>query len=155
MRTGMYSISKGNIAMKKLIYLANSYSSKLLDPDAAALQRAQRRHLEAFIAGKLRKMYDVAVIAPIALSAAMADICQFGTGFDEWEGDDITFISKCDELWVLTSDGWQDSQGVTAEIDFARTMNIPVKYIHPKTIKLANNPDDFKKLNNLLDNYDI
>src|SRR5574338_475001 len=89
----------------KVIYLCNAYTSKLPDQDQAALQREQRRDLEAYIAGTIKKKYKVAVIPPIAISAGMADICSFGHGFDEWSGEDYTFISIVDEVWVLVSDG--------------------------------------------------
>ncbi len=40
-----------------------------------------------------------------------------------------TIISRCDELWVFALKGWQDSVGVTAEIEFAKFRGIPVKYV--------------------------
>lgn len=124
-------------AYKKVVYLANAYSSKLTNKDEARLQEACRRNLEAYIAGQLRKKYGVAVLAPIALSAAMADLCEFSTGFSEWAGDDLTFIGRCsDEVWVIDSDGWQDSTGVKAEIDFAIRNDIPVKLINTVTLEL-------------------
>lgn len=33
---------------------------------------------------------------------------------------DFRMIDHCDELWVLTLDGWKESIGVTAEIDYAK-----------------------------------
>lgn len=122
--------------MRKLIYLANAYSSKLKDRDLARAQEAQRRILESSVAGRIRKKYNVAVIPPIAISASMADLCEFGTGFAEWEGDDLLFISKCDELWVLVADGVQESIGVQAEIAYALATGKPVLYLDPKTLEL-------------------
>lgn len=127
--------------MKKLIYLANAYTSHSSNPDYATFERQQRRTLEAYIAGQLRKKYEVAIIAPIALSAAMADICDFDTGFKEWEGDDLLFISKSDEVWVLLSEGWDTSVGVAAEIAFAKKMNIPIKYVDKDTLALYKSPN--------------
>ncbi len=122
------------MSKKTCIYLANSYSSKLKDPDAAKYQEIQRRLLESYIGGQLKKKYNVSVILPIAMSASMADICAFDTGFSTWADDDLNFISRCDEVWVLVSDGWDTSVGVAAEIAFAKENNIPVKYIHKDTI---------------------
>lgn len=126
----------------KLIYLANAYSSKLEDKDRAKLQSEQRRLLESLIGGQLKKKYSVTLILPIAVSAAMADLCDFDTGFDTWSGDDYTFISRCDEIWVLVSEGWKESYGVTEEIFFAIENNIPVKYINKDTLELTANPND-------------
>lgn len=39
-----------------------------------------------------------------------------------------SLISKCDELWVLKIDGWEQSKGVSAEIEYAESLNIPIKY---------------------------
>lgn len=129
--------------MKKLIYLANAYSSHKSDPDAAAFERHQRRTLESYVGGVLRKKYGVALILPIALSASMADICQFGHGFEEWEGDDFLFISKCDEVWVLLSEGWSVSTGVRAEINFACKHGIPVKYVDLGTFDILESDNVF------------
>lgn len=116
--------------LKTVVYLANAYSSKLEDSDAAALQRSQRRSLESFVGGKLRKIYpNYAFILPIANSASMADICTFDTGFTEWEIDDYSFIYVAQEVWVLMSDGWEESKGVQAEIEFAKKLSRPIKYI--------------------------
>lgn len=121
--------------LPKLIYLANAYSSKLEDPDCASLQRHNRRTLEAFIAGKLKKKYNVTVLAPIALSAAIADVCNIGTTFNDWMKDDFNFISRSDEVWVLVSDGWKTSDGVQQEIRFAKANLVPVRYLSPVTLE--------------------
>lgn len=116
--------------LKKVVYLANAYSSKFKDPDCASMQRAQRRNLEAFVGGQLRKRHvGFTFLLPIANSASMADICTFATGFDEWESDDYSFITAADEVWVLMSDGWLESQGVQAEIKFAQSINKPIRYV--------------------------
>lgn len=116
--------------LKTVVYLANAYSSKLKDKDTAALQTADRRNLEAFVGGQLRKRYpNHAFLLPIANSASMADICTFDTGFDEWAMDDYSFIYIAQEVWVLMSDGWEESQGVQAEIKFALEISRPVRYI--------------------------
>jgi len=126
--------------MKKLIYLANAYSAtgELHNTDKGRLISMQRRCLEAYAAGQLRKRYGVAIIAPIALSAAMADICDFSTGFDEWAEDDLLLISKCDEVWVLMSDGWDESYGVMAEIEYAIKRHTPIMFVDPDTFELFN-----------------
>lgn len=129
--------------LKKVIYLANAYSSKLKDADCAAIQRANRRNLEAFVGGKLRKLFpDHAFLLPIANSASMADICTFDTGFDEWALDDYSFIYAAQETWVLMSDGWLESKGVQAEINFALSISRPVKYITWPGLQIVLNKED-------------
>lgn len=36
------------------------------------------------------------------------------------------FLDRCDYLLVLTTDGWQESQGVDTEVKWARKRGIPV-----------------------------
>ncbi len=120
-----------------LIYIANSYSSKKEDKDLAGLERAQRRALESYVGGALKKKYkDHTFILPIAMSAAMVDVCSLGSGFETWERDDFTLISKCDAIWVLMSEGWNTSVGVKAEIKFAKELKIPVRYLNKNTLEV-------------------
>jgi hypothetical protein len=51
------------------------------------------------------------------------------TDWSFWEPFDRDHISRCDELAVLTLDGWQDSVGVAAEISIARELGKPVHYL--------------------------
>lgn len=120
---------------KLVVYLANKYSSSNKDPDAASLERHNRRILESYVGGKLRKKYGVALILPIALSASMSDLCDFGSGFSEWAGDDYEFIDRSDEVWVMKSHAWETSVGVKAEIKHAKATNKPVKFINIETLE--------------------
>ncbi len=126
---------------KKLVYLANSYSSHIKDRDKAAAQRAQRRILESSVGGRLKKKYGVTLILPIAVSASMSDLCEFGTGFDTWADDDYTFISVCNEVWVLVAHGWDTSKGVKAEIEFAHKLCMPVYYVNSIDLSLHETPE--------------
>ena len=137
------------------VYLANAYSSKLVDKDQARLEQEQRALLEAYIGGAIKKKYGCTVILPIAISAAMARLCHFGTGFDSWANDDYTFISKSDEVWVLLAKGWDKSQGVIAEIKFAKEMGITVKYLNQNTLELYDGHDNGDIISEYLNDYKI
>jgi len=39
-----------------------------------------------------------------------------------------TLLKKCDEVWVLTENGWKESQGTMVEIFVAMENGIPVVY---------------------------
>lgn len=56
-----------------------------------------------------------------------------------WEKDDYTWISICQEVWVLVdNDGaWTRSVGVQAEITFAEKIGKPIKYINPNTFQVT------------------
>lgn len=53
-----------------------------------------------------------------------------------WEHFDKTFVSRCDGgIIVLMLDGWDKSVGVTAEIEFAKSIGLPVYYATQEQIK--------------------
>lgn len=68
------------------------------------------------------------VFSPISHTRPIA---KYGlpSDFKFYETYDKMMISKCDELWVLTIEGWSESIGVTAEIAEAQRRKIPVRYV--------------------------
>jgi nucleoside 2-deoxyribosyltransferase len=114
--------------MKKLIYLASPYSST--DPQVVldrvdATAQALARLIES---GEL-------VFSPIIHSHPIAHLVSF-SALNHTEGElsgwmkfDFDFISKCDEVWVLQLDGWEQSRGIAAEIEYAESQQKPVRYI--------------------------
>ncbi|UTC29677.1 hypothetical protein BAJUN_00470 [Bajunvirus bajun] len=48
-----------------------------------------------------------------------------------WQTYSENLLIRCDQLWIITLDGWQTSKGVLGEIAFARTHAIPVGTIEP------------------------
>lgn len=80
------------------------------------------------MAGKL--MSDgLHIFSPISHTHPIALAGNLPTGFDFWRGYDEAILNVCKELWVLCLDGWQESVGVRAEIDYACKLGIPVRYI--------------------------
>lgn len=125
--------------LTKMIYLASPYSC--MDPSAglipAALIRQARYDAVTKCAGILEDTYPYAFIQPITQSHNTSKYHKKkDTGFKAWETRDLTFVSRCDEVWVLGIEGWSESIGVQAEISFAVVNNIPVKFIDPVTYKV-------------------
>ena len=54
------------------------------------------------------------------------------SSFEFWKEKDFNALDKCDELWVVRMDGWLESIGVQQEIAYAKTLQIPVKYLDPE-----------------------
>lgn len=52
-----------------------------------------------------------------------------------WEKFDKAFVSRCDAILVLQLEGWKESVGVQAEIDFANENDIPVLYVTEEQIQ--------------------
>ncbi|HEY0984826.1 DUF1937 family protein [Schlesneria sp.] len=46
-----------------------------------------------------------------------------------WEVFGRAYIERCDSLLVLTLEGWEESVGVTAEIEIAHQLGKPVNYL--------------------------
>lgn len=52
-----------------------------------------------------------------------------------WCEFDKSFVERCDGgLIVLMLDGWDRSTGVTAEIEFAKSLGLPIFYARPEQI---------------------
>lgn len=118
-----------------LIYLASPYSHP------SAKVRGERAKDITRVAGRLTHKYGHAMFLPITQSHAMKKHCpELGTSFKAWERIDLYMVEKADELWVVTLDGWEESIGVVAEIAHAKSLNKPIRYIHPKTLKKSKSP---------------
>lgn len=124
--------------MKKLIYLASPYSHS--DPRVMAYREEQVNS----VAAHLYLKHKVSIIPPIMISAVMKRHLgnTIGTSFKEWRNVDLRYIAACDEVWVVTMSGWNQSIGVIAEIEYAKKNNIPVKYISPVTLKFIKRPKE-------------
>jgi len=70
-------------------------------------------------------------MSPISYSHQFAHIG--GCDFEAWRELDLSLLGRwATELWVLMLPGWEDSVGLTAEIEFAESAGIPVRYIEWK-----------------------
>ena len=71
------------------------------------------------------------VYSPIVHGHTLATRHQLPTGHDFWLKHDLDMLRRCDELYVITLDGWDKSFGVLAEIEEALSMGMPVSFIDP------------------------
>ena len=65
---------------------------------------------------------------------------------DYWLALDFKFLEICDELWLLTLPGYEQSKGMIEEEKYARLKNKPVFTITPR-LKLTKVKIDAKKAN--------
>ena len=117
--------------MDRLIYLASPYSS----PDEGV---CEERFIKAcHAAGELMRE-GIFVYSPIAHTHPIAKFTEgLPTGWDFWEKYDEAMISRCAEVWVLTLPGWSESVGVRAEIEIARRLRIPVRFVESAAAAIA------------------
>lgn len=120
-----------------LIYLAIPYNHK----DVKV--RQQRFELATKIASDLMKQ-GIMVFSPISHSHHIVKHLQPDrfkkediyerSGWDFWKRYDELMLSKCDELMIITADGWTQSIGVNAEIKFAKKRKMKISIINPHSL---------------------
>ena len=107
-------------------YLASPYSHS--DP---AVQE-QRFRAACAAAAKLMSLGYV-IFSPIAHTHPIALAGNLPRGWDFWESQDQPLLEAATRLWVLTIDGWEQSKGIAAEIQFMRAKVIkPIAYLNPE-----------------------
>ena len=107
--------------MKK-IYLACPYT------DSDFNVSIKRFDIVNKVAGELMNEGYI-VLSPISHTHPIACVCDLPKDWEFWERQDREFIRWADEVFVLRLDGWLDSIGVRAEINFAIKMKKPVRYL--------------------------
>ena len=109
----------------ELTYLASPYSH---DDPAVRKERADKvcqAAAQIITAGGL-------VYSPIAHSVALEPYLDEGPAdYAYWRESDERMIRCCDTLTVLTLEGWGESVGVTAEIEYAEGLGMRVIYWAP------------------------
>jgi len=104
------------------IYVASPYSDK--DADVV-----EERFLavEKYTAAMLKE--EQYLYSPIVHCHSIADKYELPLDFNFWKNYNQAMLSKASLLVVLMLDGWEESKGVTAEIEFAKSCGIEVEYV--------------------------
>jgi len=76
---------------------------------------------------------NVTIFSPITYSTILETLCTPQHG---WYHNMLLFLEKCDALFVLQLDGWENSTGVQLEIAYALGKDIPITYLNPEQITL-------------------
>ena len=104
-----------------MIYLAGPYSHN--DPEVRESRYNEHlRHLAHCLNDGL------VVFSPIVHWHVVATTHMLPTEWAFWRTLDFAFLERCDRLFVLKLDGWENSVGLAAELEFARQRNIPIEY---------------------------
>lgn len=106
-----------------MIYLACPYAH----PDSN-VQHRRYTQVTARAAELMRKGH--VVYSPITSMHFLSQHHAFpGEGNDFWLRHDLAILARCDKLLVLQLEGWEQSEGLRREIEFATEKNIPIEYI--------------------------
>lgn len=118
-------------------YLASPYS--VTDPVSAhraIVIRDARYRKVCKLAAELMLNGEL-IYCPIAHSHPIETIGFQGEikSGDFWLNQDFAVLQHAKELIVFKMDGWDRSSGVAKEIQFAKDLNIPIRYIENKEFK--------------------
>lgn len=113
---------------KKLYYLASPYTHSKKRVKKMRAEEATKAAVDLLHLG-------VYVFAPIPYNSPWEKYHIPGD-WSFWADFDKTFVERCDGgIIVLKLDGWKESVGVTAEIEFAGELGLPVYYVSQEEIE--------------------
>lgn len=106
------------VKKSKLIYLGCPYASNDYEIMAS-------RYFGVTEVAKALTRAGFVVFSPIT----HAHPIQQRTGWSFWQHLDLPILSICQLMIVYQLEGWQQSVGLTAEIEFAGSLGIPILYL--------------------------
>lgn len=89
---------------------------------------AVRVEMNATYCGALLNM-GMMCISPIVFGAKILDHVFLPGDFSFWDKISFALLERSTEMHVLTTQGWEESRGVKAEIERATELGIPIKYV--------------------------
>ena len=108
--------------MKK-IYLAAPYSHPDKSIREHRVEMVNRKAADLMTQGNL-------VFSPLSHSHPISQYCTANPcDHDFWLKQDLWILAICDEMHILCLNGWAESKGIKAEIDFAEKHGISVRMI--------------------------
>jgi hypothetical protein len=112
------------------IYIACPYSHPVAQVREARFGAVNR------VTAQLMKKGFV-VFSPISHTHPIAVAGDLPKGWDYWEHFDRVFLSMSRKLYILTLDGWKESEGVQGEIEIAKELNLPIYEVDEDTLQAA------------------
>ena len=110
--------------MSTYIYIASPYSHK----DYRVMIDRYRK-VRTYVAECLNE--GEVVYSPINDNHPISDHHQLPGDWEFWKKVDTAFIRGSDKLRVYMMDGWDKSVGVSAEIEYAKSIGKAVEYVSP------------------------
>ena len=124
---------------KNLIYLASPYTLN----GTADETEMQKRYEQVTRCAHMLMAMGMNVFSPITHSHAVQSVrwpLSINTG--EWLQIDFAYLRHAHGMAVLMLDGWQNSIGVTREIEFCRKHYIPIMFLQPDKLILEGEEDE-------------
>jgi len=119
-------INEGSVLTRdnKLFYLASPYTHNDIGVRHQRAESAKEASALLFDAGQDN-------YSPIAHLHDMAIKYQMPEDSEYYRAFNFNILRRCDELLVLTIDGWDVSDGVDDEINLAKTLNMNIRLFNP------------------------
>lgn len=108
-----------------MIYLAAPYSHK--DPTVVA----DRIKTFCKIDSELSSIPGIVTVSPLLKHLLFINGSSLPTDWEFWKTYSYGLLLKCDSLIVITLHGWDESPGVSAEIEFAKSRNFKILMLDP------------------------
>lgn len=105
-----------------LIYLSAPYSHK--DPKIM-----DRRAKQIDIIAGYFMNNGYMIFSPISHCHRITKIAKLPTDFEFWKSYNREMLLRCDRIYVLQLEGWEESIGVKGEIKIAEETGIPIIYL--------------------------
>lgn len=118
---------------KPISYLAAPYS---LGGSDTEYYRMQRYGMVTRAAWELFKN-GINVYSPITHHHTIQKYGRIEMSTSEWMKYDLPYLSVANKLYVLMIDGWNISDGVQQEIDYAKKHDIPMVLLEPNEFILG------------------
>lgn len=117
-----------------MVYLASPYTHPNKEVEAARFVRV------CIVAAKLMNQ-GMVVFCPIAHGHPIAMAGQLPTTAEYWMRFMGEFVCKSERVLVICLPGWDTSTGIEHELSIAASQGIPVQYLNPETMEIANEPN--------------
>ena len=135
---GVSGLATLSASAKDLIYLASPYSLNGTSSEKVLESRYQMncRCVFKFM------LQGLNIYSPIVYQHSILSVCGYidkPTNF--WLSLDFGILRQSSGMFVLMLEDWDKSVGVEKEIEFARSKNIPITYIHPDIYILTGRND--------------
>lgn len=120
-------MSVKKLRKSKVYYLASPYSHS-----SAFIQQLRYEAVLA-AAARLTNM-GYTFLEPIGMSHDQSTKYELPGGYKFWQRRDRGFIARTDAVAVLTLPGWEESEGVTDELQYAKRLGREVIHLDPREI---------------------
>lgn len=112
-----------------LIYIASPYSH--LDTD---VREYRFERVREFTVHMMQRGF--VAFSPIVYAHEMAQTHSLPTDFEYWQHFNETMMRRSDAICLLCLPGWEESRGITHELDFARDNSLSVFQYNPTSFEV-------------------